>query len=158
MSRSTSGLVPTAARTACQTSVSGAPWARTRLGHRAGVQRRQSRGRQQAGDDRQSRGFQRFLGVTDERGDDGGNPFGRIEDNRPIAVPDSHPALHFQCHQRLRERRPADAQFDGQFSFRWQPIARGQPLGLDEIGDVDGELLVEPRPGKARSSGLATDK
>ena len=73
-------------------------------------------------------------------------------------MPDGDPALHFQRHQSLGERRPADAQFDGQFSFRWQPVARGQALSLDEIGDVDGELLVQPRPGKARCSGLAPDK
>jgi len=89
------------------------------FGYRAGMQRRQGRGRQQAGNDRQPGGFQRLLGVTHERGDHGRDPFGRIQDDRPIAVPDGHPALHFQGNQRLGKRRSADAQFDGQFAFRW---------------------------------------
>ena len=61
-----------------------------------------------------------------------------------VAVPHLDPALHLERDQGAAEGGSADAEVLGEPALGRQPVAGGEALCLDEVGDVVGQLLVQP--------------
>ena len=83
-----------------------------------------------------------------ERGERGVG--GGVAHDGAVAVAHLDAAPDLQRHQRPAQRGAADAEVLGEPPLGREPVAGGQALGVDEVGDVVGEGLVQPRPGEPR--------
>ena len=77
-----------------------------------------------------------------------GSLLGRAADeHRAVTVPHRQHTLHLEGHQRLTQRRAADAELSREFTLGGQAVP-GRHL---VVGDIRAELLdddlVQPRPG-----------